>query len=312
MTVEIFLRNLQAVASSPYAFAAYIAVVIAWVYIIIAQSRLKHISRSIKDLPEAERKDVLMKEYSVLPKAGLSANQWLRSRKQQLVFFGFIAIVIAVTILSVIALTLRQEIIRQQTDDVTDWQMFLYMRVFIVRQDNQAVGTIVCQNGQRTEGKIDDPIPVRRGKALDLEIGIRLVIDNVFETHQNMIYPIGLSTTWTPGEVFTIDDGQDVQAWREKHTSSFARDFSHPVTVPGPNTPGQHYILIMSGATMNAGQLFYASVNTTDHANTIWRLNFNEFSKKSCFGYLEHPFLKPGNRRERVSWPILAIPVLVE
>ena len=104
MALAEFLKNLEAVAASPYAFAAYIAVVAAWVYTSVARHRLKKIAEMLENLPPEDRTRVLLKEYSTVPRSGLSANQWIASRRHTLFFLGFLAIVVCVTIVVVVAL----------------------------------------------------------------------------------------------------------------------------------------------------------------------------------------------------------------
>ena len=108
MEVRDFLANLTAVGGSPYAFAAYIAVVAAWVYTSVARHRLGKIARLLKDLPLDQRAEVILKEYSALPRSGLSAEQWIKSRQHLLLFIGFLSLVICLTIILVIALGLPQ------------------------------------------------------------------------------------------------------------------------------------------------------------------------------------------------------------
>jgi hypothetical protein len=105
-TVEIrdFLVNLKDVGSSPYAFAAYIAVVAAWVYTSIARHRLGKIGQLLKDLPREDRTRVILKEYSTLPRSGLSAEQWIKSRQHLLLFLAFLSLMLCLTIIVVIAL----------------------------------------------------------------------------------------------------------------------------------------------------------------------------------------------------------------
>jgi hypothetical protein len=99
-----FLDSLKHVGSSPYAFAAYIAVVAAWVYLITARHRLGKISELLKDLPPEDRAQVILKEYSILPRSGLSAEQWIKSRQHSLLFFAFLTLIVCVTIVVIVAL----------------------------------------------------------------------------------------------------------------------------------------------------------------------------------------------------------------
>ena len=123
-----------------------------------------------------------------------------------------------------------------------------------------------------------------------------------------MIYPIGLSTTWDH-TVHTIFDGQDVQKYRSDINVKFERDFLVQVAMETPNEPGRQYVLIMSGATMSARQIFTASVDESETRESIWASPFKQFEEKTCGSYVEHPFIHPGGVPEKVLWPIIAIAV---
>jgi hypothetical protein len=81
MDASQFLDHLKDVATSPYALIGYTLVVAAWAYVATAQRRLKVVARAIRELPEDDRATVLLKEYNVTPRAGLSAEQWIKSRR---------------------------------------------------------------------------------------------------------------------------------------------------------------------------------------------------------------------------------------
>lgn len=109
MNFPDFLSNLNHVATSPLALVAYVAVVGAWVYVAVARHRLTRVAGVLKDLPAGQRKDVLIREYATAPRAGLSADQWITSRRHMLFFLGFLAAVICATLVVVVALTLSAE-----------------------------------------------------------------------------------------------------------------------------------------------------------------------------------------------------------
>jgi hypothetical protein len=99
---DTFLKNLPAAATSPYAFVAYLGVVAAWTYITVSQRRLK----AIESLPPAQRAARLKDEYKVLPRSGLSAEQWIRSRRHTLLFWGFVIVMVAVVTLGTVAMVI--------------------------------------------------------------------------------------------------------------------------------------------------------------------------------------------------------------
>jgi hypothetical protein len=115
-----FISGLKTAASTPYAFVAYVCLLTAWVYVGIAQQRLKHISKAIGQVPQKDRAALLAKEYNVLPRSGLSAEQWIRSRKHMLVFLAFLALLVAGVLLIAIALSLRKQVALDSSSSAVD------------------------------------------------------------------------------------------------------------------------------------------------------------------------------------------------
>lgn len=122
-----FFQSLKTVATSPYAFVAYIVLVIGWVYVAVAQYRLTRISRVLSKVPPKDRATLLAREYAMYPRTGLSAEQAIRSRKHTLLFLGFLAVVLAAVVLMTIALNIRKDVINRSSLQPADWQMFLYL-----------------------------------------------------------------------------------------------------------------------------------------------------------------------------------------
>lgn len=119
-----FFSSLKSAALSPYAFVAYIGLTLAWVYVAVAQHRLKRISKVITAVPADQRGPLLAKEYNVFPRSGLSAEDWIRSRKHMLFFLAFLAILIAVVLITVIAMTGKVPITEEPKETViTDPQV---------------------------------------------------------------------------------------------------------------------------------------------------------------------------------------------
>jgi len=104
--VPDFLPHLKETASSPFAFVAYICVVAAWVYVAVARHRLKTVARIINKLPEERRTDVILHEYKTTPKAGLNAEQWIRARRLILIFYSFLATLIA--LIAIVGITVSK------------------------------------------------------------------------------------------------------------------------------------------------------------------------------------------------------------
>jgi hypothetical protein len=105
-----FFSSLKTAATSPYALIAYICLLAAWVYIANRGFRLGQISKIIMAVPEKDRAALLAREYNTTPRKGLSAEQWIQSRKHLLLFLAFIALVVAIAVVAVTAMmTLRRD-----------------------------------------------------------------------------------------------------------------------------------------------------------------------------------------------------------
>lgn len=101
-----FLTHLKETASSPFAFVAYVCVVAAWVYVVVARHRLNKVAGIISELPEEQRTVVILHEYKTTPKEGLTAEEWLRARRLTLIFYSFLATLIA--LIAVIGMTVSK------------------------------------------------------------------------------------------------------------------------------------------------------------------------------------------------------------
>lgn len=102
--IQKFLEALKVVATSPMALVGYLVVAAAWVYVTTTSGRLKQITKAIKDLPERDRLVILKKEYNTTPRNGLSAEEWIRARKQLLWFFAFVTTILALVVLVLTAI----------------------------------------------------------------------------------------------------------------------------------------------------------------------------------------------------------------
>jgi hypothetical protein len=105
MDIQKFLGALKTAGTNPIALVGYLVVVAAWVYVKTTDGRLKFIAKTIKDLPETDRLEILKKEYNTTPRKGLSAEEWIKSRKQLLLFFGFITTVLAIVVIGLAAIS---------------------------------------------------------------------------------------------------------------------------------------------------------------------------------------------------------------
>lgn len=103
--MEQLLRHIGVVSNSVYSFIAYILVIFAWVYVATKEKKLKIIAGVIKELPEEDRKAVLLRNFDTIPKKGINAEQWIKSQKNKYFFLGLIATLIAVFLIVVIYLS---------------------------------------------------------------------------------------------------------------------------------------------------------------------------------------------------------------
>lgn len=99
-----FFEGLKTVAGHPLALVGYVCLLAAWVFTVFRRSKLHSIEKLIKDLPEAERAEVLKHELSVLPREGITAQEWLEDRKRNQLFVAFIATLVVVLLIVALAL----------------------------------------------------------------------------------------------------------------------------------------------------------------------------------------------------------------
>jgi len=104
MTIRELLDALPGAAISPYAFVAYVLLIVANVVIVWRVKRNKNLLDSLEKLPEDKRLEAIQLEMGVaLPKHGLTAEQWLRSKIHQYYFMAFVAVIVCGTTIFVVA-----------------------------------------------------------------------------------------------------------------------------------------------------------------------------------------------------------------
>jgi hypothetical protein len=98
--MDQFLKALPTVASSPLAFIGYLIVVIAWVVTSIMSRRSSQLFKAIKDLPEKDKLAAIKLEYKTIPRAGVTAKEWLQAKSAtyNLIRFGALVVVLLVVI----------------------------------------------------------------------------------------------------------------------------------------------------------------------------------------------------------------------
>jgi hypothetical protein len=303
-----FVEGLKTASTGPYAFASYALLVACWTYLVAKGQRL----RVIKKLPESDRTAVLLREYPDYPRSGLSAEQYLRSKRLTMIMIGCIAFLGALTVVSVIAIVgSSQKRISDLTSE-TDWQMFLTLRGAKVALGN-AENSIDYTCIEEKTGAVIKPakLEVAPGDSILLTLYVNLVVDNIFHKYAGLVYPVAATTTWDHA-VYTIYDGKDAEEWRRNYGPKMDRDFYRDLALKAPDTKGQQFIIIVTGAALSVEQVIHGSTEGVESANSIWNEPFAQLSGHECFGYLHRPFIHLGGRQERVNWPFFAIPVLVK
>ncbi len=85
-----FFSSLSQVSGSPYAFFCYLVISLLWGFSFFRKGRLKRIAKAIQHLPEKDRKQILIQEYGIYLKEGLTAEEYIRARQQ---LYGFIVLI---------------------------------------------------------------------------------------------------------------------------------------------------------------------------------------------------------------------------
>ncbi|MFN0131633.1 MAG: hypothetical protein ACKVW3_03735 [Phycisphaerales bacterium] len=92
--INSFLAALKDVATSPLALVGYVLLVAAWAWVTVKTHRLRVVAKAIKLSPE-QGLELLKNEYRTEPRAGVTPEQWLKSRRQAYMLVGFLATVVA-------------------------------------------------------------------------------------------------------------------------------------------------------------------------------------------------------------------------
>lgn len=109
------IEALPAAAASPFAFASYVILVVAWVVVAFRVKRNKALLKNLQKLPEHDRLNALRLEmHGVELKEGISPEQWIRSKTHNYIFLGFMAICFVIVIIGVV-------LIKQQKSDLSPY-----------------------------------------------------------------------------------------------------------------------------------------------------------------------------------------------
>lgn len=100
--MELFLKNLSTVASSPYAFVAYVLLIGVWALVVIRTNRIRSLAKTVSLIPESDRKSLLEKDYGYHLKEGMSARDFLRAQLHSYIFYGLMAVLAVIGLLAVL------------------------------------------------------------------------------------------------------------------------------------------------------------------------------------------------------------------
>jgi hypothetical protein len=104
MNLKELISALPETATSPYAFVAYIVLVLGWLVISLKVRRNRHLLKHLSTLPEKDRLKALELEMgAVRIRHGLTAEQWIKSRVHLYVFLAFVMTSLVVVVLFVVA-----------------------------------------------------------------------------------------------------------------------------------------------------------------------------------------------------------------
>ena len=103
--MENFFKAIPAAASSTYALVAYFMCIVAFLFAGSRLRRIKTIVSRIESVPEGKRKEVIeIATETKLPDT-ITAEEWIRLNRIRWVTFIIVAIILAATVVGVIALT---------------------------------------------------------------------------------------------------------------------------------------------------------------------------------------------------------------
>jgi len=102
--LAIFINSIPVVATSPYAFGAYLLTILAWIIIAYRVARNRNIQEKIKQYPEADRIRVITAEMGAPVPPGMTAEEWIRYKRMALITYALIVFLVCVAVVVCIAL----------------------------------------------------------------------------------------------------------------------------------------------------------------------------------------------------------------
>jgi len=92
--IDFFSKALAAlpeISSSPLAMVGLIVLAVAATFLFWKQASFRSLAKTLESLPERDRLERIRIDYGARPKAGVSAQNWLRSRRQEFLFWGYLS-----------------------------------------------------------------------------------------------------------------------------------------------------------------------------------------------------------------------------
>jgi hypothetical protein len=121
---RLTISSLPTVASSPFAFVAYIVVVLAWLIIAWRVKRNKNLLENLVKLPENDRLRAFETEVGHIPiKEGLSPEQYLRSRIHYYYFLAFSILCLVIVTIFVVSAVIGRKQQGTATSDISLYEV---------------------------------------------------------------------------------------------------------------------------------------------------------------------------------------------
>jgi len=100
--IRLFIGGLKNVGNSPYALAAYVALLVAWVLIVFRIRRNQQLLQNLEKLPEKDRLSALRLEMgSAILERGMNPSEYIALQTRRYLLFGFFSVVVVAAILIV-------------------------------------------------------------------------------------------------------------------------------------------------------------------------------------------------------------------
>jgi hypothetical protein len=119
------LKSLPTIAGNPLAVIAYLVVIGAWLLSYFRTARFKSLIDRISSLPEADRKSILATEMNTVIPETISAEDWLRGKRQLYVVVAYVLTLVVAVLLLVLAFFNRGGLSIDSVGIKTGWLDFV-------------------------------------------------------------------------------------------------------------------------------------------------------------------------------------------